>query len=182
MRSSLALAGILFFSYCTSSVASPAHSPAPATQQAPNATPAPPQAPAPAPATPATPAKPKKLWTNENLSDANGPISVVGDPKHPAKGKTGQPADPQYVANTRKQLEKLQSELDDTDKQLAALKNFASGEPSPSAGKQLNKGYNLTPVDQQIQSLEEKKKETQSKIDALLDEARKKGVEPGQLR
>jgi hypothetical protein len=46
----------------------------------------------------------------------------------------------------------------------------------------LNKSYNQTPVDQQITALQEKKKQTQAKIDALLDEARKKGVEPGQLR
>lgn len=30
--------------------------------------------------------------------------------------------------------------------------------------------------------LQEKKKDLQAQIDALLDEARKKGVEPGQLR
>jgi len=179
MRSSLPIAGVLFI---VSTATSAAHASAPAAQQSPNATPAPAPAQTAPPTTPAPPAKPKKLWTNENLSDANGPVSVVGDPKHPTKGKTDTPADPQYIANTRKQLEKLQSELDDTDRQLAALKNFTSGEPSPSAGKQLNKGYNLTPVDQQIQSLQEKKKQTQSKIDTLLDEARKKGVEPGQLR
>jgi hypothetical protein len=30
--------------------------------------------------------------------------------------------------------------------------------------------------------LQDKKKDLQSKMDALLDEARKKGVEPGELR
>jgi hypothetical protein len=126
----------------------------------------------------------KKIWTNENLADANGPVSVVGDPKNPGKGIPGsdKPADPQYVANARKQLEKLQADLADANKQLLALKNFTAGEPSTSAGKQLNKGYNRTPVDQQIVALEEKKKQTQAKIDVLLDGARKKGVEPGQLR
>jgi hypothetical protein len=126
----------------------------------------------------------KKVWTNENLADANGPVSVVGDPKNPGKGIPGsdKPADPQYVANARKQLEKLQADLADANKQLLALRNFTAGEPSTSAGKQLNKSYNRTPVDQQIVALEEKKKQTQAKIDALVDEARKKGVEPGQLR
>jgi hypothetical protein len=134
------------------------------------------------PSTPVGAKNSKKVWTNENLSDANGPVSVVGDPKNPAKGKSDKTADPQYVANARKQLDKLQTDLADTEKQLVALKNFTEGEPSPSAGKQLNKSYNQTPVDQQIAALEEKKKQTQAKIDALLDEARKKGVEPGQLR
>jgi hypothetical protein len=126
----------------------------------------------------------KKVWTNENLADANGPVSVVGDPKNPGKSSLGSdtPADPKYVASVRKQLDELQSQLADTDKQLNALKSFTEGEPSSSAGKQLNKSYNRTPVDQQIVALEEKKKQTQAKIDALVDEARKKGVEPGQLR
>jgi hypothetical protein len=140
------------------------------------------QTPAKPPTTPEGTKNSKKVWTNENLSDANGPISVVGDPKNPVKGKTETPADPQYVANARKQLEKLQSDLADTEKQLVALKDFSSGEPSHSAGKQWNKSYNQTPVNEQIRNLEEKKKQTQTKIDALFDEARKKGVEPGQLR
>jgi peptidoglycan hydrolase CwlO-like protein len=37
-------------------------------------------------------------------------------------------------------------------------------------------------VDQQITNLQEKKKQLQGKIDALLDEARKKDVQPGDLR
>jgi hypothetical protein len=38
------------------------------------------------------------------------------------------------------------------------------------------------PVNQQITSLTDKKKQLEGKIDALLDEARKKGVQPGDLR
>jgi hypothetical protein len=37
-------------------------------------------------------------------------------------------------------------------------------------------------VNQQIISLQKKKKQLQDKIDALVDEARKKGVQPGDLR
>jgi hypothetical protein len=37
-------------------------------------------------------------------------------------------------------------------------------------------------VDQQITSLQDKKKQLEVKIGALLDEARKKGVQPGDLR
>ena len=140
------------------------------------------------PAKPSTSApnspKPAKVWTNENLADANGPVSVVGDPKKPSKGQpvNVQPADPQYIANARKQLEKLQSQLTDADKQIAVLKDFISGEPVSYSGYQYRKGYDREPVDAQIHDLEEKKKQTKIKIDALFEEARKKGVEPGQLR
>jgi peptidoglycan hydrolase CwlO-like protein len=97
---------------------------------------------------------------------------------HPAK-----PADAQYIASVHKQLDKLNEQLTDTDKQIADLTNFSKGEPRTSAsGVKVGKGYNREPIEVQIHALQEKKKELQSKIDALLDEARKKGVEPGQLR
>jgi len=132
---------------------------------------------------PADATKPKKVWTNENLSDANGTVSVVGDAKSKTKSSSSKPADAQYIASTRKQLEKLQSQIVDADKQITDLTNFSKGEPSTGAsGIKLNKGYNREPIEVQIRTLQEKKKDLQAQIDALLDEARKKGVEPGQLR
>jgi hypothetical protein len=129
--------------------------------------------------------KPKKVWTNDNLSDANGAVSIVGDAKNGPKTKPNpaKPADAQYIASLRKQLSKLQEQIVDVDKQLGDLTNFSKGEPSSSAsGIKLNKGYNREPIEVQMRALQEKKKELQAKTDALLDEARKKGVEPGQLR
>ncbi|HXY23600.1 MAG TPA: hypothetical protein VEI73_03065, partial [Candidatus Acidoferrum sp.] len=88
-----------------------------------------------------------------------------------------------YVASVRKQLEKLQKQIDDIDKQVVDLKNFSKGESSNNAsGIKLNKSYNREPIEVQIRALEDQKKDLQAQIDALLDEARKKGVEPGQLR
>lgn len=127
--------------------------------------------------------KTKKVWTNEDVGGLTGPISVVGNSKNLGKGGSDGKADGQYIANAKKQLGKLQSQLDDTDKQLADLKDFSEGKtPTTSSGYQINKGYNRVPVDQQITSLQDKKKQLQDKIDALLDEARKKGVQPGDLR
>jgi len=128
--------------------------------------------------------KQKRIWTNENLADANGPVSVVGNSKITTKAKSGggKPLDAQYIANTKKQIEKLQGQIDDTEKQLQQLKDFSKGEPSPSNGVQLHKSYDRDPIDVQIRMLQDKKKQFQEKIDALLEEARKKGVEPGQLR
>jgi len=152
--------------------------------QAPGATPPANQTPAPATNPTSSPdaKKTKKVWTNDNLADASGTVSVVGDPKHPIKGKSETPADPAYVANAKKQLEKLTAQMADIDKQLLALKNFNEGEPTVNPGRELHKGYNTEPIAQQIPKLEAKKKEIQIKIDALLDEARGKGVLPGQLR
>lgn len=173
--------GLLFSASAHGQAASPTPDPSSAPPQ--STQPASSQPPSKASATPAPPAKASKVWTNENLGDANGPVSVVGDPKKAGKGSLGGAhADPQYIANTKKQLEKLQTELGETDKKIADLKSFLAGETVNYTGYQLKKGYDREPVDEQIHDLEEKKKQTQGKIDALLEEARKKGVQPGDLR
>ena len=170
-----------------------AQSPAAAATQSPSATPTatstatptatPSQPHGASPATPADAKKPKRVWTNEDVNGLSGPVSVVGNSKDAGKPALGTKADGQYIANIRKQLEKLRSQLDDAEKQLADLKDFSDGKsPSTSRSYQLNKGYNRVPVDQQITSLQDKKKQLEGKIDALLDEARKKGVQPGDLR
>jgi hypothetical protein len=176
--SALAFCGVLSCSACF------AQSPAPSTTQSSSAAPATsPTQPQDVPATTADAKKPKKVWTNEDVNGLSGPVSVVGNSKNSGKASSGAKADGQYIATTRKELAKLQSQLDDTDKQLSDLKDFSEGKaPATSSGYQINKGYNRVPVDQQITSLQDKKKQLQDKIGALLDEARKKGVEPGDLR
>lgn len=124
----------------------------------------------------------KKVWTNEEVGGLNGTVSVVGNSKSPAKSTPGKPADAKYIADVRKQLQKLRSQLDDTNKELQDLKDFQAGKPASSSGYPLSKGYGRIPVDQQISSLGAKKKDLEDKIDTLLDEARKKGVTPGDLR
>jgi hypothetical protein len=177
--SALAFCGMLSGSTCVAQSPAPSNSPgaspAPATSRT-----QPPDATAPAAA---DTKKTKKVWTNEDINGLTGPVSVVGNAKNLGKAGSGTKADPQYIANTRKELAKLRSQLDDADKQLTELKDFSEGKaPTTSGGYQINKGYNREPVDQQITGLQDKKKQLQDKIDALLDEARKKGVQPGDLR
>jgi hypothetical protein len=124
----------------------------------------------------------KKVWTNEEVGGLNGTVSVVGNSKSPAKSSPGKPADAKYIADVRKQLQKLRSQLDDTKKELADLKDFQAGKPASSSGYPVSRGSGRIPVDQQISSLEAKQKDLEDKIDTLLDEARKKGVTPGDLR
>ena len=153
-----------------------------AAQSQDSSAPAPP-APSQDSATPAETKKPKKVWTNENLSGASGSVSVVDDPKNAPKAVSSKPINAQYVASVRKQLDKLQGQVADIDKQLVDLKNFSEGEPSTSAsGLKLNKSYDREPIEVQMRAFKDKKKDLESKIDALLDEARKKGVESSKLR
>lgn len=124
----------------------------------------------------------KKVWTNEDVSGLNAPVSVVGNSKNLGKTVSATTATPQYIANTRKELQKLRSQIDDANKEIADLQDFLAGKTATSSGYPINKGYGRIPPDQQIASLEAKKKDLQEKIDTLLDEARKKGVQPGDLR
>jgi len=129
--------------------------------------------------------KAKKVLTNDDLSQTNGKISVVGDAKEQPKPKPAARATPatQYIASLRNQLEWLEKQLKDVNKQIIDLKNFNAGEPSTRAsGVQLDQRHQREPIEVQIRALEDKKKDLESKIDTLYDEARKRGVEPGDLR
>src|SRR6266849_2722709 len=134
-------------------------------------------------ATPDETKKPKRVWTNEDIPRSTGAVAVVGDAKSKPQPASSKPANAQYVASIRKQLDKLQGQIADIDKQLVDLKNFSEGEPSTSAsGVKLNKNYSREPIEVQMRALQNQKKDLESKVDALLDEARKKGVESSQLR
>jgi hypothetical protein len=149
---------------------------------------APPKAPKP---------KPKRVWTDENLGEAGGTISVVGDAQSASKGQSAQrpqatsapgkapdgAVDARTLAVVRQQLQKLQSNLDQVDRQLAQLKGFSKGDTKNAGGLQKDTWqYNSSSVEEQIRHLQEKKANLQTAIDDLLDAARRIGIEPGQLR
>jgi hypothetical protein len=140
-------------------------------------------APAPTASTTTVPTPTKKIWTNENLASAKGDVSVVGDKRNQSYHMgSGQPADPATVARIKKDLEKLQTQLDDVNSKLKSYKEFQEGEPVSKGERDLSKGYSRIPVDQQMEKLLKKKKELQTQTGDLVDEARKKGIDPGQLR
>jgi len=139
----------------------------------------------PNPASPTAPASEtsKKVWTNENLAGAKGTVSVVGDKRNQAYHMaSGHPADPATAARIKKSLEKLQSQLDEVNNKLKSYKQFQDGEPVSTGARDVTKGYSRTPVDQQMVQLLDKKKQLEAEIGDLVDEARAKGVDPGQLR
>jgi hypothetical protein len=129
-----------------------------------------------------TPAS-KKVWTNENLGGARGKVSIVGDNRNQKYTPTpNKPADPGTVSRIRDSLKKIQSQLDGVNQQLSSFKEFQEGETVTQSSDEIPSGYTRVPVNQQIPVIQEKKKKLQAQIDDLLDEARKKGIEPGQLR
>jgi hypothetical protein len=163
-----------------------------------------------APASSATPKpKAKKVWTNDDMSDVTGTISVVGTAQQqkpaatPSKISSFQPAvpakaspdkaadakpkdgsvDPKILAQLREQLQKLQTNIDQLDKQIDQLKGASRGD-SKNLGMLTSdpSQYSMEPVPDQIKALEAKKSKLETAMDQLLDAARASGIEPGQLR
>ena len=56
------------------------------------------------------------------------------------------------------------------------------GPSTTASGVRLDRSYQREPIEVQMRALQEQKKDLESKVDALLDEARKRGVESSQLR
>jgi hypothetical protein len=135
----------------------------------------------------------KKVWTNDEISGVggDGAISVVGTPgggdtnppsNNFQKNASGPAAREKQAAAYRDRLHQLNNQLETIDKKISQLRNFKADNTSPSGGINITHRYSMTPVEEQIKELEEKKKQIQAQIDAVEDLARKNGFEPGQLR
>jgi hypothetical protein len=134
--------------------------------------------------------KPKKVWTNDEIKSVKGDVSVVGDANSTSRGVSSRPsssnttngARQQQIENYRNQIQGYKDGLDAIDKRIAQLKNFKAEDTSPSGGINIRQGYDMVPLEDQVKQLEAKKKELQTKIDDTEVEARKNGIEPGDLR
>lgn len=125
--------------------------------------------------------KPKKVYTNDDVQPAADGTAAAAKPAHTATS-SGKEPNAELARSMRAKLEKLEAQIKDADKQLDELKRFRAGETSGDASHQWNKGYNRTPIPEQIAKLEEKRSQLQVQVEAIYDEARKKGIQPGQLR
>ena len=143
---------------------------------------------------PANPApekkKPKKVWTNDEIGKVSGGVSVVGDAnasgndakKKPDNSKVSDEARQRQIDSYRKQLNQIQAQMAEIDHRISQLKNFKGENTSPSGGINMNQGYNMVPIDDQVKQLEGKKKELQSKMDDVETDARKNGIDADDLR
>lgn len=152
--------------------------------------------------------KAKKVWTNEDMGDVTGTISVVGteqpkstptaskissmQPAVPSVGNAKQGAatksgdneiDPKLLAQVKQQVQKLQVSIDQLDKQIDQLKGLSRGDSKNAGGLNADTwSYSTATIPDQIKSLEAKRSELQAAMDNLMDAARASGIEPGQLR
>jgi hypothetical protein len=134
--------------------------------------------------------KTKKVWTNEEVATLPGTISVVGT-NRPADGQTtssrtgagsADAARRGKVQRYRAAAAELRKKIDAADQKISQLKNFKGNDSSPSGGVNPYRGYGMTPVDEQVKQLEAKKKQYLASIEDLEIQARKEGIEPGEIR
>jgi hypothetical protein len=138
----------------------------------------------------AKPEKTKKVWTNEEVSTLPGTVSVVGTDRpadrqtpSPQRGANGADATRRgKVQRYRVAMAELRKKIDVADQKISQMKNFKGNDSSPSGGINPNRGYSMTPVDEQVKQLEAKKKQLLASIEELEVQARKEGIEPGEIR
>src|SRR5271165_3803384 len=115
------------------------------------------QQPADPPPTAPPPAKPKKVYTDDDIQQLANGGAAAAKPARPTSQSAKDP-NADLARSMRDKLEKLAAQIKDADKQIDELKRFQAGELSGDAGRQLHKGYNTTPIPEQIDKLEEKKR------------------------
>ena len=137
----------------------------------------------------ADPSKPKKVWTNDDVGSLKGSVSVVGNKQSSGRrveeeDQSGEESDShaERVRQYRDAIEQLRNQIAQADARIAQLKDFKAENTTPSGGISLNRGYNMVPPEEQVKQLEERKKQCQAKIGDLENQARKEGIDPGELR
>ena len=142
---------------------------------------------------PEAPKKPKKVWTNDEVGSLKGSVSVVGG-KHPVErqamaendqnGKEDGDWDPraEKVRQYRDAIDQTRTQIADADAQIAKLKDFKGENVAPSGGINPSQSYNMVPPEEQVKQLESRKRQLEAKIEDIENQARKEGIDPGELR
>ncbi|HET7105616.1 MAG TPA: hypothetical protein VFI38_02325 [Candidatus Acidoferrum sp.] len=134
--------------------------------------------------------KPKKVWTNDEVKTLQGTVSVVGS-NRPGERQSqssmygaggGSNLRRGKILQYRAAIGELRKKIDAADQRISQLKNFKAEDSSPSGGINPNRGYNMIPLDEQVKQLEAKKKQWLGSIEDLENQAKKEGIEPGELR
>lgn len=141
----------------------------------------------------------KKVWTNDDLDALHNKhdLSTFNQPAEtPAEATAATPAGESGAAGAaaaapkdnasdpawyRDQLDPLQSKLADLDAQIAKVNTFLNGGANGS-GFNLSQDAAAISPQAQLAALQKQRDDVASQIDALQDQARKNGIEPGDLR
>ncbi len=143
------------------------------------------------------PKKEKKVWTDENIGELGGKsrVSVVGQGKASSTNGESSAADADKAAAKstgsipekdaqwyRAKLAPLRADIERTDAEIRRMKEFLAGGHTAEGRLELNRfSVPLNPANR-IEELEKHKRQVQSKIDEIEDEARRNSIAPGDIR
>jgi len=121
--------------------------------------------------------KPKKVWTNDDMSDlhANSTVSVVGTRKKNAPTTYyANPGQSEYaVKYYRQQIDQLQAQVDSIDKQIADLHDAINGKTVDSSRKYDPWGGKQGDWNTQIDQLQKNRDNVLQQIDTLESQIKK---------
>lgn len=116
--------------------------------------------------------KPKKVWTDDEISGVGGKISIVGQQNLSNRSDRAQDSprsrESQDTTSYRQRLAPLRQQLDDLDREIQEMKNA--------------KGSVRENIESQVQIREDKRRKIQAQINEIEEEARRHGIAPGDLR
>ena len=119
-------------------------------------------------ADPEKPKKQKKVWTEDEMGKLNSKVSVVGGSSGAAQGSTNPGPKNANADSFRSRLAPLRQQLEDLDKEIQEMKT-AKGSPREN-------------IESQVQIRQARRAKIQEQIERIEEEARRQGIEPGQLR
>src|SRR5260370_5086661 len=139
---------------------------------------------------PAKSGNPKKVWTEDALNALKSGVSVVGGRSKSPKTSQKPPQDKQAAASLppekdpawyRGQLLPLRAQIEQIDAEIRKMKEVQGGKEVSDPGRRYGLRLPMNPQDR-IEVLEKGKPELQTKVDALEHQARRNGLNPGDLR
>ena len=122
--------------------------------------------------------KPKKVWTNDDMSElhANSALSVVGTQKRKTQLTYyyPNPGQSEYMVKMyRQQIDQLQAQADSIDKQIANLHDAMNGKTVDSSRNYDPWGGKQGDWNSQIDQLQKNRDNVLKQIDAVQDQIRK---------
>jgi hypothetical protein len=132
--------------------------------------------------------KPKHVYTDDDISNVGGTISVVGGDAHStadAQGADGASSDSKDEKYWRGRADAIKNQIADVDRQIEDKKSeIAKAGPAsfdPSAG--LSEGVIVIhDRNAELKDLEDRKQSLENQLDELADEGRKAGADSGWFR